>query len=259
MHARYVYDFFLQDQSSIRFRIRSKVSASKYFLPFPAMTRFSFFLSHLSIYPFSILRSRDIYWKTFEEHSGTPMYRQNKVIERENRAQQIYSMRNICVRMCMCLYIYIESDRDSEATYHRVGKLIMEAHLSIHYGVIRLISRRNTRTEYVFFSIRFSNSFRDSFCFRFSVSSLDLSFLPDRVCFFSRFHANSRYTEITRKVIRKEKKKNKTRIVPGYFVSEAARRRIIDRVAGFFVVRQRCSRASCCSSRRGPIDKLFPR
>lgn len=189
------------------------------------------------------------------------MYRQNKVIERENRAQQIYSMRNICVRMCMCLYIYIESDRDSEATYHRVGKLIMEAHLSIHYGVIRLISRRNTRTEYVFFSIRFSNSFRDSFCFRFSVSSLDLSFLPDRVCFFSRsrFHANSRYTEITRKVIRKEKKKNKTRIVPGYFVSEAARRRIIDRVAGFFVVRQRCSRASCCSSRRGPIDKLFPR
>lgn len=139
------------------------------------------------------------------------MYRQNKVIERENRAQQIYSMRNICVRMCMCLYIYIESDRDSEATYHRVGKLIMEAHLSIHYGVIRLISRRNTRTEYVFFSIRFSNSFRDSFCFRFSVSSLDLSFLPDRVCFFSRsrFHANSRYTEITRKVIRKEKKKIK--------------------------------------------------
>lgn len=144
--------------------------------------------------------------------------------------------------MCVCvrvyIYIYIESDRDSEATYHRVGKLIMEAHLSIHYGVIRLISRRNTRTEYVFFSIRFSNSFRDSFCFRFSVSSLDLSFLPDRVCFFSRFHANSRYTEITRKVIRKEKKKNKTRIVPGYFVSEAARRRIIDRVAGFFVVRR---------------------
>lgn len=35
------------------------------------------------------------------------MYRQNKVIERENRAQQIYSMRNICVRMCTCLYIYI--------------------------------------------------------------------------------------------------------------------------------------------------------
>lgn len=31
----------------------------------------------------------------------------------------------------------------------------MEAHLSIHYGVIRLISRRNTRTEYVFFSIVF--------------------------------------------------------------------------------------------------------
>lgn len=150
------------------------------------------FLFFFLIYPIIHFPSYDraIYWKIFEEHSGTPIYRQNKVIERENRAQQIYSMRNICVRMCMCLYIYIESDRDSEATYHRVGKLIMEAHLSIHYGVIRLISRRNTRTEYVFFSIRFSNSFRDSFCFRFSVSSLDLSFLPDRVCFFSRsrFH-----------------------------------------------------------------------
>lgn len=102
LHARYVYDFFLQDQSSIRFRIRSKVSASKYFLPFPAMTRFSFFLSHLSIYPFSYDRAKHI----LENFRGAPMYRQNKVIERENRAQQIYSMRNICVRMC--LYIYRE-------------------------------------------------------------------------------------------------------------------------------------------------------
>lgn len=102
LHARYVYDFFLQDQSSIRFRMRSKVSASKYFLPFPAMTRFSFFLSHLSIYPFSYDRAKHI----LENFRGAPMYRQNKVIERENRAQQIYSMRNICVRMC--LYIYRE-------------------------------------------------------------------------------------------------------------------------------------------------------
>lgn len=94
--------FFTGSIINIRFRIRSKVSASKYFLPFPAMTRFSFFLSHLSIYPFSYDRAKHI----LENFRGAPMYRQNKVIERENRAQQIYSMRNICVRMC--LYIYRE-------------------------------------------------------------------------------------------------------------------------------------------------------
>lgn len=66
------------------------------------------FLFFFLIYPFIHFPSYDraIYWKIFEEHSGTPIYRQNKVIERENRAQQIYSMRNICVRMC--LYIYRE-------------------------------------------------------------------------------------------------------------------------------------------------------
>lgn len=68
------------------------------------------FLFFFLIYPFIHFPSYDraIYWKIFEEHSGTPIYRQNKVIERENRAQQIYSMRNICVRMCTCLYIYRE-------------------------------------------------------------------------------------------------------------------------------------------------------
>lgn len=68
------------------------------------------FLFFFLIYPIIHFPSYDraIYWKIFEEHSGTPIYRQNKVIERENRAQQIYSMRNICVRMCTCLYIYRE-------------------------------------------------------------------------------------------------------------------------------------------------------
>lgn len=62
---------------------------------------FSFSFIHLSIFHLTIARY------ILENFRGAPMYRQNKVIERENRAQQIYSMRNICVRMCTCLYIYI--------------------------------------------------------------------------------------------------------------------------------------------------------
>lgn len=62
------------------------------------------FLFFFLIYPF--IHFLTIARYILENFRGAPMYRQNKVIERENRAQQIYSMRNICVRMC--LYIYRE-------------------------------------------------------------------------------------------------------------------------------------------------------
>lgn len=127
--------------------------------------------------------------------------------------------------MCnTCVYIYIRIYTKAIAKIQQHVSSCRKAHLSVHYGVIWFISRQKTRIEYVlFYRFRIRSGI---FCFRFSVSSLDLSFLPDRVCFFfrSRFYANSHYTKITRYRIRAEgyskkiKKESIARPCPGYFV-----------------------------------------
>lgn len=91
----------------------------------------------------------------------------------------------------------------------------MEAHLSVHYGVIRFTCIFATKDTNRIRSFRTRSGI---FCFRFSMSSLDL-FVSSRSSLFfffffrSHFYVNSRYTEITRyriprKVIRKKIRKN---------------------------------------------------
>lgn len=93
INHQYTFPYTLK---SISFKVFFTVSSHDAFF------FFSFSFIHLSIFHLTIARY------ILENFRGAPMYRQNKVIERENRAQQIYSMRNICVRMCTCLYIYRE-------------------------------------------------------------------------------------------------------------------------------------------------------